>query len=158
MLVWGRATGAFFFGKHRMLREVPVMNNGVHGLVNGVAWYPDRMLLRFRRPCYAAVCSDVLLETFCSGTLLAVPENPEAYRLSAGEAGYVHVSETPCAVLRLFGVAVVGGGVLHEILSVFRKEAVCPLAVSASEEGAAFVLKCSELTLCRGLLLDFISD
>lgn len=133
------------------------MKNGARGLINGVAWYPNRLLLRLGRPCYTAVGTGALLETFCSGTLLAVPEDPECYRLAAADAGYHLLGETPCVLLRLFGVAVVGGGVLREVLPLIWEEAA-PLAVSVSEAGAAFALSPEQLPSCRERLIALISD
>jgi len=115
------------------------MNIGFDGIVNGIYTVRDCVLLRLSSmdPCIGGEIMHGLLGGYAFSAVRE--KDAEKYTKDAdGRKGAAQVC--PCNVVRIFGIGLVGGGVLCKVLRVLGECGICVYGASASECGIALAL------------------
>lgn len=106
------------------------MQNGFEGIVNGLYTVPNCVMLDCGE-AQSAECRGEIMQSYCGGKL---------FRIVQEEEGVSENAVCKCHVLRLFGIGLVGGGVLCKVMRILGKAGICFYGVSVSECGIALAL------------------
>ena len=115
------------------------MNIGFDGIVNGIYTVYDCVLLRLSsiKSCIDSELMCGLLGGYAFSAVSAEDAMRYTENVDTGERAEV---VCPCNVVRIFGIGLVGGGVLCKVLRILGECGICVYGASASECGIALAL------------------
>ena len=108
------------------------MQNGFFGVVNGFYTVPDCVMLDCGREV-PEECEGELMRSYCGKKVFCLVKEEDACNKNGTQV-------CRCHVLRLFGIGLVGGGVLCRIMRALGKAGICFYGASVSECGIALAL------------------
>ncbi len=127
------------------------MQNGFEGIVNGLYTVPNCVML----DCGTDVPSDCdgeIMRSYCGGRSFCLIKEEE----HSAETG---MPVCKCHVVRLFGIGMVGGGVLCRVMRVLGRAGICFYGASVSECGIALALPRERFAeAVRILSAEFLED
>ncbi len=127
------------------------MQNGFEGVVNGLYTVPNCVMLDCgnEAPCTGGA---EIMQSYCGGRLFSLMKEEDC-KDEADNA------VCKCHVLRLFGIGMVGGGVLCRVFRVLGNAGICFYGASVSECGIALALPRERLSeAVRLLAAEFLDD
>ena len=107
------------------------MQNGFEGIVNGLYTVPNCVML----DCGTEVpssCDGEIMRSYCGGRLFCLVKEDGGYDIGRAVC--------KCHVIRLFGIGLVGGGILCRVMRLLGNAGICFYGASVSECGIAIAL------------------
>ncbi len=114
------------------------MQNGFDGIVNGLYTVPNCIMIDLGTDTNGY--SDCEIMRSYSGGRSFCLLREEDYRSDRGKA------VCRCHALRMFGIGLVGGGVLCKVIRLLGNAGICFYGASVSECGITLALPCEKLT------------
>ena len=136
------------------------MKNEFSGTVSGIYKFDDCILCRYKKAnSFSGIFTDAdIMRNYYGGEeCVVIPACAEKETLEAARrTGCAVDTVCPCAVIRLFGIGLAGGGVLCKALRCLSGASVFPLGTSISECGLTFAVRSADAEAAWRLLCGFV--